>query len=134
MVLGGCASASTPGALSQHKAHRIQSQEQGIRPALFVANQTSNGLSVVVTSVSLSEGPTTPGSGGFVAIASDLGGKPEDILGYSKVGERTTKEVKILVPDKLTTGKYFIPLCSSATPPKKIGYPAKSAMVTITVS
>jgi hypothetical protein len=133
VAAGGWASASTPGAISQHKAHRIQSQEQGVRPALSVANQTSNGFEVTVTSVSVPEGPT-PGTAGFVAVASDLAGKPDEIRGYARVGERTTKQIKVVVADKLTTGKYFILLYSSARAPQKVGHPVRRAMAYITVS
>jgi hypothetical protein len=100
---------------------------------MSVVSQTSNGFSVTVSSVTLPEGPT-PGSGGFIAISNDVGGKPDEILGYTKLGERTTKQVKITVADQLSTGNYFFLLYSSAKAPRKVGHPTKRAKVTISVS
>ena len=97
------------------------------------ASQTSNGFSVTVSSVTLPEG-STPGTGGFVAISNDVAGKPDHILGYTKLGERTTKQVKITVADQLNTGSYFLLLYSSAKAPQKVGHPMKRAKITISVS
>jgi hypothetical protein len=133
MALSAPVSASASSPISQHKAHRIQSQEEGIRPAMSVASQTSNGFSVTVSSVTLPEG-AAPGSGGFVALSNDVGGKPDEILGYAKLGERTSKQVKITVADQLNTGDYFFILYSSAKPPQKVGHATKRAKVTIWVS
>ena len=134
IILAACGLPAPPNSIQLHANARAQSREQGVSPRITVApNQTSNGFKVVIDSVSLPEGPT-PRSGGFVAIASDVGNKPGDILGYAKVGETTTRNLNITLASQVTTGRYFFLLYSGSTPPREVGSPVRSTEATITVA
>jgi hypothetical protein len=131
LVLAACGS-GTPNAASLKKHIRSQNRELAVKYAISVAPQATKGFSVIVKSLSVTEGKKS-GTGGYVAIASDVAGKPGDILGYTKVADGTLRNVKITVVDKLTTGNYFFLLYPTGAAPTQVGTPQKKMVARVTV-
>jgi hypothetical protein len=138
VLLGACTN-QTSSMSSAKTSHRQQGLEQGIRPALDVAAQNSDGFDVVVASVSLPESALTTSTAssridGYVAVASDVASKPGTILGYTAVGEKTTKNVEIRLSDQLTTGTYFFLLYETTSPPRSVGHAMKRLPAYVSVA
>jgi hypothetical protein len=135
--LAGCGSHTTAAAPSAKATLRQNQKEQASKAAITVAAQKSSGFTVMVTSVTLPEGSAagaSPGTGGVVALAPDVGGKPGDVLGFSKVSEGTSRRVRITLAVKLDTGRYFVMLYPGADVPASGGQPLATAPVVLTVS
>ncbi|MEO3935125.1 hypothetical protein V3N99_00040 [Dermatophilaceae bacterium Soc4.6] len=71
--------------------------------SLDAANQTSDGKSVVVATVTLD----AAGKGGWIALHADAGGKPGPVKYYAAVPAGPSTKVVIPTPGGITTGDYW---------------------------
>lgn len=102
--------------------------------SINVAPQTTKGLVLNINrlSIKVKTGKAT-GSGGYVAIATDVAGKPGDIIGYTKVVKGISTNVKVTVASKLTSGNYFFMLYPSG-PPTDSSKSVKKTLAKVTVN
>lgn len=121
LVLSGCGG-STSGS-GNHLTH--QQVKQKIRERAPEVNK--NGASLVVSSnpragrravtvkkvVIGPEGKKT----GYVALASDVSGRPSQLLGYTMVPHGTSDNVRVTSSTNLVGGKYFVLVFVASHPP-----------------
>lgn len=107
--LSACSSSSTAPAASASSASSSSSAAPSTSApvaasgALDAADQSSDGKSVVVASVSLDAG----GQGGWIALHADVGGKPGPVKYWVAVPSGSSTKVSIPTPEGITTGAYW---------------------------
>jgi len=70
--------------------------------SLTAADQAGDGTTLTVASVDLNGI-----DGGWVAVHSDLGGKPGPVVGVVQVKKGATNDVKVALDKKVATGAYW---------------------------
>lgn len=131
VVLASCGSSATTALAGKNKVRNVN-RGNGLTYSISVAAQTSNGFAVTVKSISLKDVAST-GTGGYIVVASDIAGKTGQILGYTRLPNRNTKNVKIIFKNKLTTGEYFFLLYPSGRIPTLVSIPLKKTLAKVTV-
>lgn len=133
VALAACG--SSPNGVASKKAAKFRqpNQEAGVRPHLSVGPQHSGGDALRVASVRLPERSVLHQSAGhgYVAVASDQGGKPGDILGFAKVKDGTSKNVTVRTGSKLQSGRYFVLLFESNRAPSSVSGALTRSLVTV---
>jgi len=111
--------------------------------SLDAADQTSDGTSVVVTSVDVEAG----GQGGWIALHQDQGGKPGPVTYFVAVPAGASSNVRIPTPGGIATGAYWpmlhvddhavgtyeFPKVAGADLPAKAGSAVVMKKITVTV-
>ena len=119
--LGACGSSSHGSSVHASKQATKQQRSQNAVPVqLVAANQATDGFRVTVATVAASHAVTSTAKA-YVVLASELGGKPGTVLGYTSVGVGVHHGVGIQVAAKLTPGQYFVVLVDGAKPPTSLG-------------
>jgi hypothetical protein len=136
-LLAACSSGANPSGVATHKAStfRQQNKEAGKRPELAASSQHSSGTAVMIKTVTLPERRVLHQSAGhgYVALATDQGGKPGQIVGTTRLKDGTTRNVTINVPVKLLGGKYFVLLFESNKVPSSVSGAIKSKVIRVSV-
>ncbi|GEM_PF-2335800 len=134
LVLSACGSGGSNVAATKNKIRGTNGQ-LGTPNSINVTSQTSKGFVLIVKRLSLivKTGKKT-GSGGYVAIATDVAGKPGNIIGYAKVVAGISNNVKVTVGNKLTSGTYFFLLYPSGASPTNSSTSLKKTLAKVTVN
>jgi hypothetical protein len=134
--LTACSSGSpNPSALTAKQLVRQQNRESAIGAAVSAANQTSNGFSVLVASVTYPKNSVddTSANQGVVTIAPLVSGKPGDIAGFTAVKQGTSRDVEVPVQVQLRSGTYRVALYSGDKAPSDAQQALAGTDVTVTV-
>jgi len=97
------AATSTSSATSTASGSGSSSAAASASGTLDAANQTSDGKSVTVASVTLKAG----GKGGWIALHTDVSGKPGPVKYFVAVPSGASNKVVIPTPEGIPTGDYW---------------------------
>jgi len=97
------AATSTPSAASTASGSGSSSAAAAASGTLDAANQTSDGKSVTVASVTLKAG----GKGGWIALHTDVNGKPGPVKYFVAVPSGASNKVVIPTPGGIPSGDYW---------------------------
>ncbi len=102
-ALAACGSSDTAGSTSGTSAPAATTAGGAAASGtLTAADQSGDGTTLTVASVDL-QGV----DGGWIAVHSDLGGKPGPVVGTVKVPKGSSADVKVTLDSKVATGSYW---------------------------
>lgn len=98
LALGACSSDSKSSATPTAAG---ASAVSGVSGSLDVGDQTSDGKTITIKSVNIT------GSAGFIAIHSDLSGKPGPVVGHAAIPAGDSSNVAVTLDTPSPTGAYW---------------------------
>jgi len=123
-------------AVSTKQQLRQQNRESAVKASVSAVNQTSNGYSVTINSVTYPKNSisSTSANEGVVTIAPLVNGKPGDVAGFVDVRHGTTKAVRLPLQVQLNSGTYRLGLYPGTKLPSNGQRPLAGTDATVTVS
>ena len=101
LTLGSCSSSSKTSATTTAPATPAVSGASNVTGSLDAIDQTTDGKTITIKSVNIT------GKSGFIAIHSDLSGKPGPVVGHVAIPAGNSSNVVVTLDKPSPTGAYW---------------------------
>ena len=133
--LAACSSGNkNPSALVAKQLVRQQNRASAVKASVSANNQSTNGFSVAVDSVTYPNVSVADiADEGVVTVAPLVNDKPGDVAGFTVVRQGTSTNVTVPIRVQLRSGTYRVALYSGSRSPSAAERPLAGTDVTLSV-